>query len=208
MKIDLIQSDAGVALKTVGLMPSFGYELCVTINSLALKEAALSFLELIIKYVESGFKISPDDTLGYGCWITKVQLNDRREFIFFEQEPKTGAYVPGINSTLELWNEQHAMCDKYGADYAVPSFDQMIVLSEGVLEGDPAEGVRYPSPEHMSGWWITTDKYDGDISNLITVHIQTLAINRPDLVKYLGLPFRYRFHDPTNDAWLDEKIDQ
>lgn len=135
-----------------------------------------------------------------------MYLNDSRELIFFEQTPKTEAYVPGINTTLQLWAEQQAICAKAAVAYAVPSFDQMIVISDGVLEGDPTKGVRYPSPEHMSGWWLTNDRFDGDVKSLKTVHIQYVAVNRPDLVKFFGLPSGYRFYSPTNDIWLDKKI--
>lgn len=206
MKIKSTEAGADLTLKTEGLMERFGYEISVTINTPALKEGAIEFIELVTRYVESGFKIASDETLGYGCWVTKMYLNDRRELMFFEQVPRTGAYVPGISTTLQLWAEQHMTCEKTGVDYSAPSFDQMIVISPGVIEGDPAEGVRYPSPEHMSGWWVTTDRYDGDTKSLLTVHIQHLAVNRPDLVKYLGLPFGYRFHGPSDDVWLDEKI--
>jgi hypothetical protein len=27
----------------------------------------------------------------------------------------------------------------------------MVIISEGVYEGKPVEGIRYPSPDHMSG---------------------------------------------------------
>ena len=138
--------------------------------------------------------------------LTKIYLGGKRESLFFEQSPKTRVCIPGISPTLRLWAEQHAVCEKVGVDYAAPTFDQMIVVSDGVLEGDPAEGVRYPSPEHMSGWWLTTDRLDGEEKNLKTVHIQHVSVNRPDLVKFLALPFGYRFHGPTNDVWLDEKI--
>ncbi|KRP68041.1 hypothetical protein TU82_04370 [Pseudomonas orientalis] len=195
-----------MTLKTDGLKTRFGYEISVTINTPNLQEEAVKFIELVTRHLESGFKLASDETLGYGCWITKMHLNNRQELMFFEQAPRTETYVPGINTTLQLWAEQHMICAKNGVDYVAPSFEQMIIISHGVMEGDPAEGVRYPSPEHMSGWWITTDRYDGNTENLQSVHLQHVAVNRPDLVKYLGLPFGYRFHGPSNDVWLDEKI--
>lgn len=41
--------------------------------------------------------------------------------------------------------------DATWADPPFPAPDQLVVMSEGVYEGDVVEGVRYPSPEHMSG---------------------------------------------------------
>lgn len=206
MKVNSIKTGSGLTLSTEGLAKRFGFDISTTIDNPGLEEAAIDFIEWVVRYVEAGFKIASEETLGYGCWITKMHLSDRRELVFFEQEPKTGAYVPGISTTLQLWSEQQALCARAGADYVAPTFDQMIVISDGVIEGDAAEGVRYPSPEHMSGWWITTDRFNDDIKTLKTVHRQHVAINRPDLVKYLGLPFGYRFHGPTDDVWADEKI--
>ncbi|AUO45739.1 immunity protein Imm33 domain-containing protein [Pseudomonas ogarae] len=205
MKISSIEAGAGLTLKTEGLAERFDYEVSVMVDDPGLKEGAIDFIDLVVRYVEAGYRVAPDETLGYGCWVTKMHLNDKRELLFFEQSPVTGVYVPGISTTLRLWAEQHAVCERAGADYAAPTFDQMIVISDGILEGDPADGVRYPSPEHMSGWWLTTDRFDGSVKNLKTVHTQHVAVSRPDLVRFLALPFGYRFHGATNDVWLDEK---
>jgi hypothetical protein len=80
----------------------------------------------------------------------------------------------------------------------------MIVISKGVLEGDPIDAVRYKSPTHMTGWWITTDLYDGDIKSLQTMHYYHLAFKRPDILRYLALPYGYRFNlDNKVDIWFD-----
>jgi hypothetical protein len=74
-----------------------------------------------------------------------------------------------------------------------------------VREGDHVEGVRYPSPEHMSGWWITTDRYDGDIKSLTLHHLHHLVQWRPDIAPYLALPFGYRFALRDGEhVWFDE----
>lgn len=91
-------------------------------------------------------------------------------------------------------------------DEHLPKPDQLVVISDGVYEGDTVEGVRYPSPQHMSGWWLTTDRYDGDIKSLRTVHFRHVAEARPDLVGFLKLPFGYRFFSGNGDAWFDQKV--
>jgi hypothetical protein len=76
-----------------------------------------------------------------------------------------------------------------------------------VLQGDVVQGVRYPSPEHMSGWWITTDRYDGDIRSLTQEHLYHLTAARPDLARYLALPFGFRFDQASGeDVWFDEQV--
>ncbi len=77
----------------------------------------------------------------------------------------------------------------------------------GVVEGDAVEGVRYPSPEHMSGWWITTDRYDGDSKSLTLHHLHHLVEWRPDIAPYLALPFGFRFIlGEAEHVWFDEVI--
>lgn len=206
MKIINAETDTGVTLKSEGLLERFGYEIKVNFSDANLRNDANEFIDLVARYIEEGHQVASGETLGYGSWITKMELNDNRELMFFEQVPLTGEYALGINITLRLWVEQHSVCSKVGADFTTSRFEQLIVISDGVLEGEASEGVRYPSPEHMSGWWITTDQYNGDTKSLKTVHAQHVAVNRPDLVKYLGLPNGYRFHELTNDAWFDEKV--
>lgn len=109
-------------------------------------------------------------------------------------------FVREIATALERRAEQYALCAKLGVECSVPLHDQLMVISDGVFEGDAVEGVRYPSPEHMSGWWITTDRYNGDTQTLKTVHAHHVAEHRPDLVKFLALPFGYRFHEASGDV--------
>lgn len=88
----------------------------------------------------------------------------------------------------------------------LPEPDQLVVISDGVYEGDVVEGVRYPAPEHMSGWWLTTNRYDGDVNSLKTVHFHHIAETRPDLSIFLRLPFGYRFFSGDGNTWFDQKV--
>lgn len=87
-----------------------------------------------------------------------------------------------------------------------PQPDQLVVISEGVYEGDVVEGVRYPSPPHMSGWWVTTNRYKGNISSLKTVHFRHVAETRPDLARFWPLPFGYRFFSGDGAVWFDQTV--
>jgi len=88
----------------------------------------------------------------------------------------------------------------------LPKPDQLVVISEGVYEGDVVEGVRYPSPEHMSGWWLTTNRYDGDIKSLKSVHFHHVAECRPDLFDFFGLLFGHCFFSGDGHTWLDRAV--
>ena len=102
-------------------------------------------------------------------------------------------------------------CVHYGADYLPPQMNQLVVISEGIYEGEvPVEGIRYASPEHMSGWWLTTDLYNGDTETLKTVHYQHICDKRPDLAIYMALPYGYRFllGGKEEHVWFDEEVAQ
>lgn len=107
----------------------------------------------------------------------------------------------------DIRKQQLQECKKFDTTPVLLDDNQLVVVSEGVLAGDPVEGVRYPSPKHMSGWWITTDKYNGDISTLTTEHAYHILERRPDLAKYMLLPYGFRFRVGTKeDVWFDEKV--
>jgi len=61
----------------------------------------------------------------------------------------------------------------------------------------------------MTGWWLTTDLYDGDIKSMMVVHYYHVVFARQDIVKYLALPYGFRFHYTSGrgDVWFDGKIE-
>jgi hypothetical protein len=110
---------------------------------------------------------------------------------------------------LNIQGSQQECCEHYGARYQPVKYEQLVTISQGVYEGNkPVEGVRYPSPSHMSGWWLTTDEYDGNINSLVTVHFQHIVDKRPELALYMALPFGYRFILGGEDehVWFEQQI--
>ncbi|QEC80457.1 hypothetical protein FSB76_10130 [Mucilaginibacter ginsenosidivorax] len=107
---------------------------------------------------------------------------------------------------MTVVSEQIKECQDQNSIPIFPLFNQMIVISEGVLEGDFVDAVRYPSPQHMTGWWLTTNLYNNDIKTLKTIHYHHLAFKRPDLIKYLALPFGFRFLSENKMIWFDEGV--
>ena len=206
MDLTIVAENNGLTQKSFGLIDRCGYELSATVNDASLEVACREFLQFVADYILTGQVIRPGETLKYGYWITKAMLDDRRQLFFEEYNRQATDFVFGVNRTLNYWQGQHQICEKVGAGFAPPRLDQMIVISDGVYEGDEVEGVRYPSPDHMSGWWLTSDRYNGDIKTLKTVHAHHVSAERPDLAKFLALPYGYRFFSPQSDVWFDEKI--
>lgn len=114
-----------------------------------------------------------------------------------------------IDIDSEIHKIQRDCCTHYQADFMPPGRDKLVVISEGVYEeGTQIEGVRYPSPDHMSGWWLTTEKYTGDIGTLKTVHFQHIIDKRPEVAIYMALPFGYRFilGGTSEHVWFDSEV--
>lgn len=109
----------------------------------------------------------------------------------------------------DILNEQRKCCEFYEANFIPVNLDQLVVISDGVLDGGkPVEGVRYKSPLHMSGWWLTTDDFNGDINTLKNLHFSHIIHKRPDLALYMALPYGYRFllGGESEHVWLDEQV--
>jgi hypothetical protein len=168
---------------------------------------AEKFLRYVVEYLTSSkAQLRHGETIPYGYWLVKfMEAGDFLEA--WEYKPDASEYQPGVTTTLTYWNIQHAACERAGAKFDPPRPDRLVVYSDGVLEGDKdVQGVRYPSPEHMSGWWLTTGRFDGNTRSLKRTHAYHLTAARPDLAHLIALPSGFRF-DLTHreDIWFDEK---
>lgn len=108
-----------------------------------------------------------------------------------------------------ILDKQREYCEYYDEEFNPVNLNQLVVVSKGVLTSNSSiEGVRYKSPNHMSGWWLTTDQYDGDPNTLEIVHFAHVIHKRPDLAVYMALPYGYRFNLGNNEeyVWLDEAL--
>jgi hypothetical protein len=202
------QSDSQVSIKTLGLNSVGQSEIRVEVLDPELMGEAEEFLNYVSHYVTTSRKrISPGETMAYGYWLVKFQGAGHNVLETWEYKADASDFVKGANLTLRYWRDQHVICKLHGTEFKPPRPDKLTVISDGVLEGAPVEGVRYPSPDHMSGWWITTDQYNGDIKTLKHQHTYHVTAARPELIKYLALPDGFRFNlSATEDVWLDEKV--
>jgi len=202
------QSDSRRCIRTAGLSAAGQSEIRVEVFDPELIGEAEEFLNYVSHYVTTSQKrISPGETMAYGYWLVKFHSANQDVLDTWEYKPDASDFTKGANLTLRYWRDQHIICKLHDAEFKPPRPDKLTVISAGVLEGAPVEGVRYPSPDHMSGWWITTDQYNGDIKTLKHQHTYHVTAARPELAKYLALPDGFRFNlSGTEDVWLDEKV--
>jgi hypothetical protein len=184
----------------------FNSKMYATVDDPSLCDECRLFLLFVSANFAEDHPVKPGETLGYGYWITKAVEDDEGRICFWEYNRDGTEYIPGISSTLRYWRDQHRICAGATSLFLPPNPEQMITISDGVFEGDDVQGVRYPSPAHMSGWWITTDRYDGNVSSLRTVHGYHLAAKRPDLAKFLALAYGYRFYSDNGEVRFDSKV--
>lgn len=206
MTIEIIRS--GTLLITDGLSTRGHVELSADTCAPALIEEGVEFLRTISRHIlERGTRIESGQTISYGYWTTKFIATENGKLDAWEYNSKATEYVHGVALTLTYWRDQHGICRRYDAGFHPPKPESLVAISEGVFQGDPVQGVRYPSPPHMSGWWITTDRYDGNITSIRTEHLYHLTAARPELARYLALPFGFRF-DLANaeDVWFEDDV--
>ncbi len=201
------QSDHRFTVCTEGLKASGHSEISIDFEARLIEEAE-RFLEFASNYLlSSGKQIKPGETMAYGYWLVKFQEAEQGDCLeTWEYSADASTFVKGGDLTLGYWRDQHFVCHQHKAAFSPPRPDELTVVSAGVLKGLPAQGIRYPSPDHMSGWWITTDLYDGNIKSLRHEHTYHVTAARPDLARYLALPDGFRFNfSVAEKVWFDEK---
>jgi hypothetical protein len=197
-----------LCVRTKGLRAAGHPEITVTVGTASLLPDAGTFLDFVVRYLsESGSMLKSGETLTYGYWLTKFIGTAEGNLEVWEYNRSATEFVPGATLTLEYWKEQNELCNRVNAEFSPPRPDMLTVVSPAVLEGAPVQGVRYPSPAQMSGWWITADDYIGDVKMLRNEHLYHVTDLRPDLARYLALPYGFRF-DLSNyeDVWFDRKV--
>ena len=151
----------------------------------------------------SGHSAEP---FSYGYWQLRIVDEDREHERLQEKTSDGSEFVSWIRNAPSYWHAQHEACDRARSPFAPPRLDQLVAISEGVLSSEPVEGVRYNAPDHMTGWYLTTDKYDGDVSTLVLEHVVHVTHARPDLAPLIALAPGFRFWSgPPAEAWYDPK---
>ena len=86
---------------------------------------------------------------------------------------------------------------------------QKVAVSKEVYEGSEVNAVRYNAPGHMTGWYLTSNSFNGDINTLQVDHLYHIINARKDLVKFLALPAGYRFfvNQDKYKVWYDNEVE-
>ncbi|MCT2561816.1 immunity protein Imm33 domain-containing protein [Chryseobacterium herbae] len=157
-------------------------------------ENYIEVIKYIIDYiVDSNPIISENQNIGYYSWLLQFRLDEDKHYDLYEANSDGSGFNKGCDTAISVVRKQGELCWQQNLIPLFPNFNQSVVISGGVYEGKDIEGIRYDSPEDESGWYLITNDYNDDIKSLKMVHFYHVAFARPDILKYLAIPFRYRF---------------
>jgi hypothetical protein len=194
-------------LITKGLNAVINFELSLLVKNYD-EVMYIELLNYLINYfIDSKSLIKSEQTIAYHSWLLKFVPVSPKCLNIYEVKPDGQGFSEGADYAIESIKGQTEECLKRGVKPLFPTFSQMIVVSKGVIDGQQLDAVRYSSPNHMTGWWLTTSLYDGNINSLETIHYYHVAFNRPDIIKWLALPNGFRFlSGDLNEVWFDKEV--
>ncbi len=157
-------------------------------------ENYIEVIKYIVDYIiDSKPVISENQNIGYYSWLLQFRLHEDNFYELYEVNSDGSGFNKGCDTAISVVREQGEICWQQNFVPLFPNFNQSVVISDGVYEGKDIEGIRYDSPQDESGWYLITDDYNGDIKSLKMVHFYHIAFARPDILKYLAIPFGHRF---------------
>lgn len=205
---DVLIENSESYYSTIGLLPDINCELKLSIKTKAEAEY-LDVMCYLIDYIRATSpEISDGQTISYYSWILKFVKSGN--YLELTEATADGSdYCDGADYSITVLADQQLECKAHQVAPLFPNFGQYLMISDGVYEGLPVNGVRYMSPSHMTGWWLTTDEYNDDVKSLKNVHFFHVAFTRPDILKYLALPpgFRFYISQGESGAWFDEQVE-
>ncbi|MBO9693383.1 hypothetical protein [Chryseobacterium sp.] len=191
-------------METKGLDSYISKEIRVTIGNHQ-PEKYIDVIKYIIDYiVDRKPVISENQNIGYYSWLLQFRLNEDNCYDLYEANSDGSGFNKGCDTAISVVREQSEMCWEQNLIPLFPNFNQSVVISDGVYEGKDIEGIRYESPQDETGWYLITDDYNDDIKSLKMVHFYHVVFARPDIVKYLAIPFGYRFMMKEGDIEISK----
>ncbi|UCA59046.1 hypothetical protein KB553_18710 [Chryseobacterium rhizoplanae] len=158
------------------------------------KEDYIDVIKYIVDYVaENKPVISENQNIGYYSWLLQFRVDDQNYYDLYEVNDDGSDFNRGCDTAISVVRTQSEICWEQNLIPIFPNFNQLVVISDGVYEGKDIEGIRYDAPQDESGWYLITDDYNDDIKSLKMVHFYHVAFARPDILKYLAIPFGHRF---------------
>ena len=208
IKIQRSIEPPGIRLQTAGLQEDGYSDIALDLSIADVESAGRELLQILADYQrDQGIAIKAGETVRHGYWVLLMTAGAGGILDVWELAADGSIYVRGAALALKYWIEQRAICEQSKVSFSPPSATQTAAISDGVMQGGLlVEGVRYPAPTQASGWFLTTERYTGDIKEMSVEHLYHVTAARPDLAKYLALPagYRFEFGDGLGEVYPDD----
>jgi len=108
--------------------------------------------------------------------------------------------------------EQQDVCKRLNILWTPVDRELMIAINESLFKDiNPINGLRHPKEKNIDGWYIWSG---GEIPQekedyFKPIHAEHLLTKQPKVLKYLGLPYGYRFQIDNKgyeDIWFDDTL--
>ncbi|WP_299884231.1 hypothetical protein [uncultured Lacinutrix sp.] len=197
---------------TLGLNDTTGKEFLINKGNYS-NDDIKQVIDYILAYIKSSdIKINNKETISCGSWLIQF-IYDNTYIKLYELKDvnsNTGENIFefDLSITIDLYKRQFELCKLESVEPLIPRINQKIAISNNIYEGAEVNGVRYEAPEHMSGWYLTSNDYNGDINTLSVDYLFYIIKARPELIKFLALPVGFRFYidSKSSEIWKDEDI--
>jgi hypothetical protein len=160
------------------------------------------FLSDLEQLVANGERFKIGETMQIGWMITKLASGPNGRLVITEPDMKAIPieFVDSLDNTLLHLRVQKDSVESLGKDVALafPSLRQSIVVHKNYRAARQLTLERVDRKEDDrtddSGWWLLdqADKAGNqNVDNFMKISLYQLAIDRPDLVKFLAIPRGY-----------------
>ena len=195
---------------TSGFNDLIGREFCIRKGDYSQSDVRLVTDDIFNYLTVEKRKINDRETYGFGSWMLQFVFNEMYIEVHELKDVVDGENVYGFDLTLSItfFRSQTELCFFKNVSPNIPLIGQKIVISREIYHGAEVNAVRYPSRDHMTGWFLTSNTYNGDINSLLVDHLYHLLKARPELAKFLGLPPGFRFYKDKDEEeiWIDSEI--
>lgn len=180
-------------VKTKGLHSYISKELSIKVGEYD-PENYVKVVKYLVDYIiDHKPIIKENQNIGYYSWLLQFRIDEENDYDIYEVNADGGDFNRGCDTAISVVKQQSEICWEQNLVPLFPNFNQSVVISDGVYEGKDVEGISYELPQDESGWYLITDDYNDNIKSLKMVHFYHVAFSRPDILKYLSIPFGYRF---------------
>ncbi|NNE74543.1 MAG: hypothetical protein HKN26_12825 [Acidimicrobiales bacterium] len=137
-------------------------------------------------------------------WPLELATTDRGyEVIDFRPD---GSAADSAAKSTSITAQQLVECSRQAESPRIPSAFSTAAVSPGLYEQGRFEGVRYVSPEPMSGWVFTANGFSGAVEEYLHEHLWHLVEAFPEVARFLGLPAGYWFDTAAMSAQFDPEL--